>query len=500
MPSRFGQSKTVRTFLGLLSVTILAAVIGWGVVALGFFDTQTRHAFQLWTILCWVLFILACFLLRRVHQKSVVVVVLIGAALVGGAAIAGPPNTSTDSARYAWDGIVQEHGISPYDHAPNSHATASIRTPWLFPATVATADGTEKCTGTRVFSTYDSATHQRLCTTINRPGVLTIYPGAAELYFVAVRALVPFAVAYWPFQAVGLLLSLAITGGLVVILRRRSRDPRWAALWGWCPLVASEGITNSHIDLLAAGLAVVATVLVANGRRWFGGIALGAAIATKLIPVVAAPALLRRQPYKIAIGAAVTFVLFYLPYVIQTGPKVLGYLPGYLSEEGVDNGSGFALIYPFVHGKATTVVAVLILLVVALVVWRKTDPADPWLGQVVMIGAFLFVLSPRYPWYALMLIPFVALTGRWEWLGVGLAISIRQFWPIANIRLETLSVALAIVVVVSIRRSGPGWWGRMRGPGVWAGSGRLGRAPADPPTPPATRPSSRGTPEQGTEG
>ncbi|BDZ49567.1 hypothetical protein GCM10025867_18080 [Frondihabitans sucicola] len=452
----------MRTFLGLLGVTILAATVGWGVHALGFYVAGIGHSFQLWTLVCWALFIGAFLLLRRVPAKSVTVVVLVGAALVGGAAVSGPPNTSTDSARYAWDGIVQDHGLSPYEHTPNSRVTESLRTPWLFPATVTTSAGKETCTGTRVFSTHEYGSHERLCTTINRPSVLTIYPAAAELYFAAVRGVVAVDAAYWPLQAAGLILSLAITVGLLVILRRRSLDPRWAALWAWCPLVASEGITNSHIDLLAAGFALVATALVAGGRRWFGGIALGAAIATKLIPIVAAPALLRRQPAKIIVGAAATFVLLYVPYLLSTGPKVLGYLPGYLSEEGVDDGSGFALVYLFVHGKATTVVAVLILLVVAVIVWRTTDPAAPWLGQLVMIGTFLFVLSPRYPWYALLLVPFVALTGRWEWLAVALAISVRQFWPFAYVRASTLGVALLIIVIVSIHRSGPGWWGRIR--------------------------------------
>lgn len=473
----------MRTFLGLLGVTVLAVTIGWGVTALGFYQAGVGHTFQLWTLVCWALFIVAFLLLRRVPAKSVTVVVLVGAALVGGAAIVGPPNTSTDSARYAWDGIVQDHGISPYDHVPDSSATKSIRTPWLFPATVTTSSGKETCVGTRVFKTYDYGTHERICTTINRPSVLTIYPGAAELYFFAVRTVVSVDAEYWPLQAVGLILSLAITAGLVLILRRRNLDPRWAALWAWCPLVASEGITNSHVDLLAAGFVLIASVLVAGGRRWFGGIALGAAIATKLIPIVSAPALLRRQPYKVIIAAVLTFVLLYLPYVIETGPKVLGYLPGYLSEEGVDDGSGFALVFLFVHGRATTVVAVLILLVVAVIVWRTTDPANPWLGQLVMIGAFLFVLSPRYPWYALMLIPFVALTGRWEWLGIALAISIRQFWPYAYVRASTLGVALAIIVAMSIWRSGPGWWSRIRGRALseWA---LLRRRPLPVPEPP----------------
>ena len=452
----------MRTLLAGLSAVVLAATIGWGVRALGFYQPGIGHSFQIWTLTCWALFVIAFILLRRIPKQHVTAVVLVGAALIGGAAIVGPPNTSTDSARYAWDGIVQNAGVSPYDHTPNSRATESLRTDWLFPATTTTSHGAETCSGTRVMTTHDYGTHERLCTTINRPGVITIYPAAAELYFAGVRAVVAVTAQYWPLQAAGLVISLATTLGLVALLRRRGLDPRWAALWAWCPLVASEGITNSHVDLLAAGLAVLATALVGSGRRWWGGIALGASIATKLIPILAAPALLRRQPWKVIVASVATFLVLYVPYILTTGPKVLGYLPGYLSEEGYNDGSRFALVFLFAPGAAATPVAALILLIVGVIVWRTTDPAHPWLGQLVMIGAALLVISPRYPWYALLLVPFVAMTGRWEWLGIALALSIRQFWPYANVRAVTLTVALALIIVMSIHRSGPGWWGRMR--------------------------------------
>lgn len=460
---------SVRTFLAVLAAIALALTIAWGVTSLGFYNWHSSaDAFRAWTLVCWALFALAFLALRLVPTKHATAVVLLGAALIGGAAIVGPPNTSTDSARYAWDGILQNEGISPYAFAPNDDATAKHRPEWLFPAPVTApekgagaASPADTCTGIRVFTTTVKGTDQTLCTTINRPTVFTIYPPAAELYFAAVRAVVTVDVAYWPMQVVGLLLSLAITLGLVILLRRHSLDVRWAALWAWCPLVASEAVTNSHVDALGAGLALLATGLVVSGRRWWGGVALGASIATKLIPVISAPALLRKRPLGVIVAAVVTFALLYVPYVVTTGIKVLGFLPGYLSEEGYDSGDRFTVVSLFAPGKLAAPVAVLILLVVAIAVWRTSDPASPWLGQVVMIGATFLVISPRYPWYALLLIPFIAMTGRWEWQAITLALSIRQFWPYPNVSSVTLIVALALIVIVSIRRSGPGWRRRM---------------------------------------
>nr|WP_241732248.1 glycosyltransferase family 87 protein [Galbitalea soli] len=304
-----------------------------------------------------------------------------------------------------------------------------------------------------------------VCTAINRATVPTIYPPTAELLFAGVRALVPREAGYWPMQLLGLLASLGITVILLLALRRRGLDPRWAALWAWCPLVAGEAVTNSHIDSVGAGLLLVATLAVATGQRWSGGVALGAAIATKLIPVIGVPALLRRQPWKLVIASVTTFLLLYLPYLISSGPAVLGYLPGYLSEEGYDDGSRFALISVVARGRTAFVVAAVLLVVLAVLVALKTDPRAPWVGQLVMIGVTLLIVSPRYPWYGLLLVPFVAMSGRWEWLAVPLALLARQLEPhLVVLRVGEL-LAITLIVLVGLARSGPPRreWFRLRG-------------------------------------
>ncbi len=46
-----------------------------------------------------------------------------------------------------------------------------------------------------------------------------------------------------------------------------------------------------------------------------------------------------------------------------------------------------------------------------------------------MIGVTFLAVTPRYPWYALLLIPFVVLSGRWEWMALNLAIALRGCGP-----------------------------------------------------------------------
>ena len=442
----------------LTSVLLLASAVATAlsITLLPYYDTKGGPTEPLvWvTALLWVLFAVSVLALRGVRGRASVVLVLVGSLAIGGAAMAGPPNTSTDSARYAWDGIVQNAGISPYSYVPSDPALSELRTDWLFPAPQTGADGELECTGERIMTVAEPGTGDVVCTAINRATVPTIYPPMSEIAFAAVRLFTGPSPEYWPMQLLGLLCSLGITVILLRALISRGRDPRWAALWGWSPLVATEGVTNSHIDILSALLLLVATLLVANGRRWLGGIALGASIATKLIPVIGAPALLGRRPWAVIAASIGAFLLLYVPYVVSDGIQVLGYLPGYLSEEGYETGSRFIMLSLVAPGAASTVLAAVLIAAVGLLVWWKSDPADPWLGQLVMIGTVLLIVTPRYPWYALLLVPMIAMTGRWEWLAVPLALTERLLIPSVDLARVAVAVAVVVIVVMSVKRAG----------------------------------------------
>ena len=128
------------------------------------------------------------------------------------------------------------------------------------------------------------------------------------------------------------------------------------------------------------------------------------------------PAVLRRRWVTVVLAAGSAFTAVYIPHVLAVGGKVIGFLPGYLQQEGYDNGTRFGIIGLFASGKLAIALAVLILAAVALAVLRFTDPDRPWQGALVMTAAALAVTTPRYEWYALLLVMLVALDGRPEWL------------------------------------------------------------------------------------
>lgn len=394
----------------------------------------------------WTLFAAAAWTVRKVPARAATGLVLAGSAAVALAALATPPRTSTDMFRYAWDGRVQAAGISPYAHPPAAPELAHLRDDWLFP-------GEGACEDWGV-----TRTDSGLCVRINRPTVPTIYPPVAEGWYFAVHTVSPPDSHHKPLQVGGAVLAFGTTLALLAVLRRRGdpqRAPARAALWAWCPAVPFEAVNNAHIDTLGVLLTVLALGTATAGAR--RGALLGAAIAVKLLPVLMLPGALsgRRSPKRVArlLSAVLAVVaLAYLPYVAASGAGVLGYLPGYLHEEGYEPGrvQRFALLRLLLPDAAAGVAVVVLLALTALYVWLRGDPARPWRGALLLTGTALLLVSPNYPWYSLLVVALVALDGRWEWLTVTLAGTVLYLagGSLPGLPLQTLTYGAAVLTVV----------------------------------------------------
>ncbi len=362
----------------------------------------------------WVAFLVAAWLLRKVTLRAAVPLILIGGIAIQLAAISAPPQNSNDLYRYIWDGRVQAAGIDPYQYVPAARQLTGLRNEFLW------HPGAEYCVTQAIVRSHPAAELAAGCTAINRPKVPTIYPPVAEAYFLGVHYLPDASDSTTPIQATTAGVAVLITGLLLFGLRRLRRDMRMAALWSWCPTVALEAGNSAHVDVVAVGIAAAALLVLATARTTrrtiLGGVLLGLAIATKLIPALTVPAVLRRRWVTVCVAAGSAFVAVYIPHVIAVGSKVIGFLPGYLQQEGYTSGTRFGIIGLFLTGRAAIAAAVLVLAVVALAVLRFSDPDQPWRGAVVMTAAALAVATPHYQWYALLLVMLVALDGRPEWL------------------------------------------------------------------------------------
>ncbi|MEU0369671.1 glycosyltransferase 87 family protein [Streptomyces sp. NPDC006283] len=449
-----------------LAATVLAALTAVLVLTIrydGYFADPGRLFW--WYAACWVLFAGALLALRRVPSSHVVPLLVAGAIAVTVTGLVAPPRTSTDAYRYAWDGRVQSAGVSPYDHAPQDPTLVRLRDSWLFPKGAA-CGGPDR-------ARIPPAGPVPHCTRLNRPAVHTIYPPVAEAYFLTVDQLSPEGARHKPLQIGCGLITLGVTGAVLLILRRRGIDPRRAAYWAWCPVVPIEAVNNAHADVLGALLAVIGLGLLAvlPHRRSAGGLVLGAAIATKLMPAIVLPGALSgirrvRDAAAVLLPAAAFIALAYTPYVLLSDGSVFGYLGGYVEEEGYDEpaaGPRYALLRLVLPDSWALPVVLAVMTVVSLYVMRRGDPHRPWSGALLVTGWAFALLTPGYSWYALLLVALVALDGRWEWLGVALAgPAVYVFGRVFDHRQPTAAIAygLAVLLVLAAavvrRRHGTG--------------------------------------------
>ena len=365
-------------------------------------------------IAAWIAFIAAAWLLRKIPRRTSVALILLGGIALQVAAVSAPPQNSNDLYRYIWDGRVQAAGFDPYQYVPTATQLTGLRNEFLF------HPDAQYCVWPSYVAKHPAADLTAGCTRINRPNVPTIYPPVAEAYFLGVYYLHPADDSSTPIQAATALAAVLTTVLLLFGLSRLGRDVRMAALWSWCPTVALEAGNSAHVDVIAVGITAAAILALATARTTrrtiLGGILLGLAIATKLTPVLTAPALLRRRWVTVALAAGGAFVAVYVPHVLRVGSKVIGFLPGYLQQENYTKGTRFGIIGLFVTGPLAMAVAVLILAAIALAVLEFSDPDRPWRGALYMTAGALAVTTPHYQWYSLLLVMLVALDGRPEWL------------------------------------------------------------------------------------
>ena len=340
-----------------------------------------------------LLWLLAAALVRRGAKlpSQTIWIVLAVAVAMRGVTLAAPPLLSTDLYRYIWDGNVQLAGISPYRYVPAAPELAFLRDDAVFPR-------------------------------INRAGYApTIYPPAAEMIFALAAAVTP--------GVTGMRLTMALfdaltVGALAWLLPLLGRDRPELLIYAWAPLPVWEFAGNAHVDAMAAGLLALAFLLAVRGRVCWTGVVLAVAALTKFLPAVVFPAFWRPPDWRLPAAFAATVAALYLPYAV-IGWRVLGFLPGYATEEGFTNGRGIFVLdllgtvatLPMWASKVYIVVALGGLgLLGARFAFGGKLPAAPsarlaiQARQAVILGAAVLVaVSPHYPWYFGWLAPLACL-------------------------------------------------------------------------------------------
>ena len=289
---------------------------------------------------------------------------------------------SNDLFRYIWDGRVQGAGINPYLHVPSEGVLTPLRETAIYPY-------------------------------INRADYApTIYPPTAQIVFYLVTRISEAPIAM---KAAMLAFEGLAVWTMLRLLALRGLPPARILLYAWHPLPVWEFARSGHVDIVAIAFLLLA--FLAAERRWpvLAGVAFGAGALVKYFPLVTAPALYRRWDWRFPVALLATLAALYLPY-IGAGRKVFGFLGSYISEEGLDRGSGIFLwqlldaivTLPQQAFAVYVLSAAIVMAALALfVLMRPRTVRSDLAGAMLLAVAFTLLVSPHYAWYFAWLVPFL---------------------------------------------------------------------------------------------
>jgi alpha-1,6-mannosyltransferase len=331
-------------------------------------------------------------ILRHAWPRGTVWIVLGVAVSLRVLLLTAPPILSTDIYRYVWDGRVQAAGINPYRYIPADPALASLRDAVIYPQ-------------------------------INRAGYArTIYPPFAQMVFAAVGriwdSVMGMRLAMLAFEALGIvcLLRLLPLAGL----------PRERILiYAWNPLALWSFANDGHVDAIAIGLLGMALLLRARHKDGWAGAMLAGAALVKFFPLLVAPAFLRGGRFWRPAVAGLALIVGCYALYSDVGWHVLGFLPSYGKEEGLDSGTGLWLLAgldtlvrlppdAILTYGAGVAVAFLALVVAILRQPAPTNDARALCRDTALLSAAAMVAtSPHYHWYfAWLALPAVVAPSR----------------------------------------------------------------------------------------
>lgn len=312
--------------------------------------------------------------IRRPGGWGTVAIILVTAVGLRAVSMTALPDLTTDALRYVWDGRLGWEGVSPYLYPPADERLAHLRDSEIYPG-------------------------------INqKETAVTIYPPMAQLVFMAGVAIYD---GIGGMKAIMFAFELLILLGLVGWLRAEGLPISRVAIYAWHPLPIWEFSSQAHIDAAATGFLVLGIWAAVCRRQGLTGVLFAGAALVKYFPLVLLPALWRRWDWKLPVALFASMGLLYLPYVLTAGTGVFGFLGKHLDNEGYQSGWGFHVIWYLRDfqladppGWLYAIAALVTILTLAAfsVFVRQADAFHP--KRMVLLGAaFVFLISPHYPWY-----------------------------------------------------------------------------------------------------
>lgn len=330
-----------------------------------------------------VLYVIAAWsILRAQPTRPFLITVIVFAVLFRLAILFSPPTLSDDIYRYVWDGRVQAAGINPYRYVPADQSLAHLR-------------------------------DDRIYTKINRrEHAHTIYPPVAQvIYFVTTR--LSESVTWMKITMLGF--EIIAVWAMAQLLASFGLPRQRILIYAWHPLIVWELAGSGHVDALLIAFMMLALLARRRNAEVLTGVTLACAVLVKLFPLVLFPAFYKRWSWKMPLAFAITVAVAYLPYLGAGPVAVLGYLPGYATEQGLTSGDQFYLLnvarwlLPGANNTAFLIFSGLTMLGIAMwSIFKEERDARSYIKRACILATTVIVLfAPHYSWYFAWLVPFL---------------------------------------------------------------------------------------------
>ena len=320
------------------------------------------------------------------------------------------PAFSDDVYRFRWDGLLVANGVNPFQFRPDELI----------------ADGARTALPAEAQRNAVLPQLQELYRNLNSPHYYSVYPPVCQAVFGLAARVFPtsetgFAISL---RLVILLAELGTAWLLLALLHALGGPLERALRYLLHPLVIVELTGNLHFEGVAFFFTLLALWLLSRQRWAVSALALGLGVATKLLPLLALPLLVRRLGLRrFAAYAALCFGAFGLLFSPFISVELLTNFSRSLRlyfRSFEFNASIYYLLRPIGYWLTTynqiAVIGPLLALCSGLIglglAWRERLPRLATLPQTLLLvlTAYYVLATTVHPWYLTLLIGLSALS------------------------------------------------------------------------------------------
>jgi len=324
----------------------------------------------------------------RYAQTQWIFVAIVGVGLL--VLIPVVPYTTHDLSRYLWDGAAVLAGLDPYSVSPNSPTARIISQQWPV------------------------APEHSAYTTLYPPGALALFAFCAATGQ-------QYALVVWK--------TLAAFGGIALVIATAALSESKKSVWPWVcfmPLVPLEVGIGAHLDVFSALALAIGLWAHKNRRWWLTGVALGVGGLVKFLPLAAllplCVAASKRGAASKTLMAATAVFFFGFALALSLGLRPPGSLGLFLSfwQFGSPLQTFAGLVFGSFSSLVVLFVGVCLGSFFAWTLWRLRWPSgESWFGLSLCLSLGIPLLLSRvvFPWYLLVLLPVVQVTGYFTLVG-----------------------------------------------------------------------------------